>query len=214
MSLNRFEQILYINLSHRTDRKERLLEELNKMGVDQSRVTRIDAHYDPLHGHRGCAISHHKAITHAIECGYQNVLILEDDFVFTVDKEAAEAYLDLLSPIPLWDVLFLGANVIEFEPTQYKDVLHVTNAQTAHSYVVNRHYYKMIQDCFQAAIEKLSREHFFFESSENLTAIDAQWKVLQRVGKWYMGRHTIGHQGPSYSDILQDDIVRHTPLKY
>ena len=47
--------VLYINLSHRTDRKELILHEIQKIkNIYESQIYRIDAILDPMCGHIGC----------------------------------------------------------------------------------------------------------------------------------------------------------------
>ena len=50
-----FDAILYINLQHRQDRKELILNEIQKIkNIDESQIYRIDAVLEPMCGHIGC----------------------------------------------------------------------------------------------------------------------------------------------------------------
>jgi hypothetical protein len=44
---NNFDVLYYINIAHRTDRKQHLLEELSKTDIDHNKINRIDAVYIP-----------------------------------------------------------------------------------------------------------------------------------------------------------------------
>ena len=81
MSFHLFDQVLYINLNHRKDRKQTFLKEAKRVGIPK--VQRIDAKLDLLNGARGCLCSHIRAL----ECAKQEgiTLILEDDCCFTKD---------------------------------------------------------------------------------------------------------------------------------
>ncbi len=70
--------ILYINLKHREDRNKEIINELNKYNLKGERVEAIK-HKD---GYIGCALSHIKCLDIAIEKNYEQVIILEDDFIF------------------------------------------------------------------------------------------------------------------------------------
>lgn len=210
MNINAFNKICYINLKHRTDRKERILKQLLEAGAHPHQIVRIEAHLDPLNGHRGCAISHMKAIQFALQHQLDNVLILEDDFVFIQPKATIDAYIDNLFSFSkeAWDVFLLGSNVIEYEATTHPEIKRVLCAQTAHSYAINRSYMPMLIDCFTYALKLMENDIFSVQSADNLHAIDHVWKLLQPHGRWYIGKETIGEQGASFSDIALDEIKR------
>ena len=90
--LNRLEKIFYINLSHREDRNASIVSQLKKLGVKEEKIERIEAEHDVLNGHRGCALSHIKALKLAQEKGLREVLILEDDAFFLADNDEIEAH--------------------------------------------------------------------------------------------------------------------------
>jgi glycosyl transferase family 25 len=210
-----FDQVFYINLAHRTDRKEQLLSELKKMEVDPSKIMRIEAHYDPLHGHRGCAISHHMALVMAIEKGYERPLILEDDFVFSVSKEELNNSLsDFESLLDNWDVLMLGGNAESYKATFHPNIIQIISANLAHGYGIGKHYLPILRDCFSFAIDKMKDEVFHFEADDNKHTLDCVWKALQYQGRWFMPRRSIGYQNPSFSDTYHVELKRYTPLEY
>ncbi|MCF7806271.1 MAG: glycosyltransferase family 25 protein [Simkaniaceae bacterium] len=214
--LHRFDAILYINLAHRQDRKKRVLSNLQKANVNMKRVIRIDACPDALNGHRGCALSHIKALQFAITKKYQNALILEDDFVFHSSSSEIEHYVETFFDHfkSNWDVFLLSSNVIEYEATSHSNIKRVLCAQTAHSYAVNQHYFPILLKNFEFALSLMKDDIFFFQTGDNTRAIDQIWKLLQPHGKWYIGEKTIGKQGASFSDIEIDHIKRFMPECY
>ena len=95
-SINKFDGILYINLKNRKDRLESIENELIRIGANfsSSKIFRIDAILDKKNGHRGCVLSHLKAVNFAIEKKWKNVLILEDDAIFIKDRLFISSYID------------------------------------------------------------------------------------------------------------------------
>ena len=85
--LNRFDGIVFINLEKRRDRQGHICKMLKEYGVERSRIHKISASYIPKNGHKGCAQSHILALTLAKINNWENVLILEDDFIFTKDSK-------------------------------------------------------------------------------------------------------------------------------
>ena len=59
--------ILYINITHRADRKKRIETEIRKITekTKNCKIERIRATYDIKNGHRGCAKSHINALKYA-----------------------------------------------------------------------------------------------------------------------------------------------------
>lgn len=213
--INSLDQIFYINLSYRVDRKENILKELAKVGAHPSKISRIEAYHDPLHGDRGCAISHLKALQAAKKMGCKTALILEDDAAFSTEKGGVNAYLSQFNEISHWDVLMLGGNILQYKATAHPSIIQVLAAQLAHSYIVKEHYLPSLMGCFAFAIDKMKDQIFYSEmQGDAFFAIDHLWKVLQLQDKWYAGRRTIGYQIPSFSDIVHAHTKRYTPNVY
>ena len=61
--------IVYINLEHRLDRREKLLKELSRLQVSYPEVVRISAFHTPMNGRKGCILSHITALEVAEEKG-------------------------------------------------------------------------------------------------------------------------------------------------
>ena len=71
--------VIYINLDKRVDRKEHILNELKKIGVEDA--TRFKA-IELENGAVGCSMSHLKCLETAKENQWPHVLIVEDDIKF------------------------------------------------------------------------------------------------------------------------------------
>ena len=128
---DQIDAILVINLKHRSDRWEKLINQLKIFGVDRKtvRIEAIDGKELLGYGKKpwftkrtpenvakmkagsaGCCLSHRKAIELAKAAGYKRILIIEDDAKFK------EAFIDIadisisrfLQNIDQCDMLYLG----------------------------------------------------------------------------------------------------------
>ena len=71
---------MYINLLNRTDRKEHVINELKKIGINDN-VERFNA-IKLENGALGCSMSHLKCLEIAKQNDWESVLIIEDDIKF------------------------------------------------------------------------------------------------------------------------------------
>lgn len=200
MGLNFFDAVVYINLSHRADRKKLLLEELALLNTDHEKIHRIEAFHDLLNGHKGCALSHIEALKLAKEKGWKHVLILEDDMRFSCsEEELSHLIISFFEYFKKeWDVFFLGANVFKAQEVKGTVFKRVLCAQAAHAYVVNSSYIEALSNCFEEAYLSMKEDSDYGDSRNK--AIDQRWKQLQLQDRWYIGK-VVGQQRRSYSDI-------------
>ena len=189
--------ILYINLAHRTDRKEHILFELQKWGVDSSKIHRIDAVLKTP-GALGCGLSHIKALTEAYShSDWDTVLILEDDFTFRCSDINNEIN-QLVTSHPFFDIGLLSYNpdYIKYTDTTIPSIKKISYSQTTSSYLIRRHYIPTLLQNMKAATYDMER---FGKRHEN--CIDIHWTKLQPSGQWYAIFPAIGYQYDNYSDI-------------
>jgi hypothetical protein len=205
-TLNFFDAVLYINLDHREDRKNHLLQELYRLQVDPHKIHRMRAHLDPLNGHRGCALSHKEALDFAILKKFKKVLILEDDCVFSKKtKEVALAIKRLKNLKENWDAYLLGGDLASCEESAYSGTVRVRKALRAHAYAVQGKYLPFLRDCFEESYQNLKNCFYFFDALE--LAIDRRWQLLQREDRWYAPQKLVAFQGESFSDICYLDLM-------
>ena len=86
--INKLDAIIYINLENRTDRKELLMKELEKLKTDMSKVHKVSGVYMPKNGHKGCIQSHILALNMIKLNNWDRVLILEDDAELDMPPES------------------------------------------------------------------------------------------------------------------------------
>lgn len=197
--LNRFEKVFYINLAHRTDRNSLILEELLKMDVEPHRIVRIEAVQDTLNGHRGCALSHIKALKLAQKMGTKEVLILEDDAFFLTDPKNMEEHLNLFfQHVTHYDMLLLGGRIELYQSCQIDGIYRALKARLAHAYVVKDHYISKLLEVFEDAYQKLLSIPTFNQVHD--LAIDRAWDILFEKDQILFSKIFALQRG-GYSDI-------------
>jgi GR25 family glycosyltransferase involved in LPS biosynthesis len=195
--------VVYINLSHRKDRKDHIERELQKL--EQKNVHRIDAFLEPFCGHLGCGKSHVKALELAIEQNWDSVLIVEDDLIFKVDSTELRDRLNDLKNIS-WDVVLLGLGHHILKDSEYDFLKRIVRCTCAHGYIVRKHYYQTLLSNFQNAVEKMKNElvEHLKENTIKLnqcSAIDQEWFSLQEKDTFYVFVPELAVQkGELYSD--------------
>lgn len=136
------EKIYCINLDSRADRWVQVCKKFTKVGMSES-VNRVSAVVDE-DPRKGCLESHFYCIRDAIDNGYENILIFEDDVCFVNDDNEylAEA-VTYIAHDPRWDLFYLGGNVMYPAKFVHKHVFKSRFFST-HAYIVNRRAFKKI----------------------------------------------------------------------
>jgi GR25 family glycosyltransferase involved in LPS biosynthesis len=161
-----FDNIIYINLSHRTDRKKHVLEQIQELHIQQpvirmnavngniidldaisSKLITANGKKDALNtslsvgvpltkGGIGCALSHRNVYLHIIKNKLQHTLILEDDVYFDPD------FIKKVNDIPYptdYDLFFLGYHSCKITTPNYVDKLicHASRVYGLFGYIVS-----------------------------------------------------------------------------
>jgi glycosyl transferase family 25 len=191
-SENGINKIMYINLDHRTDRKNQIEEQINSFNlINYERFPAISH----SNGAIGCSKSHLAVIKKAKENNYKNILVLEDDFEFIVNKDEFYNQINNLLQVP-FDVCLLAYNTSNLYDSQYPFLYKIKDAQTTSAYIIQSHYYDTLIAHWEYAIK-------MFEETNDDTkyTCDQSWKYLQEKDNWYCFKMRIGKQRKSYSDI-------------
>jgi len=117
------------------------------------------------------------ALQLALEKGFTNVLILEDDVLWRVSPNRNNLLLLQNLATEPYDVIMLGGTAV----TEKKDH-RVLYAQTASSYLINGKYIQNLIGNFQEALELMLID----KQSVHLFAIDVWWKSLMDKDKWFI----------------------------
>jgi GR25 family glycosyltransferase involved in LPS biosynthesis len=186
----------YINLDHRTDRKQHIENQLEQIRMTDN-VTRFNA-IKNANGRIGCSLSHLKCLQMAKEAKWESVMILEDDILFMLpDKFVENANSFFSNKQNKWDVLLLAGNNLPPFETNDSVSIRVSHCQTTTGYIVKRHYYDALISNIKEGITKLMKEpeyHYYY-------AVDKYWLQLQKQDRWMLLIPIIVVQKPDYSDI-------------
>jgi glycosyl transferase, family 25 len=186
-------KIYYVNLDRRIDRRVQIEAELKKMDIIAERFPAIEE----KHGSIGCAKSHIAILKMAKEKGYENVLVLEDDFQFLVSKSELEQDLnDFFNSFANFDVAMVAYNLLKFIPEFSRIVGKLLCGQTTAAYICSNKFYDKLLHVWEEGLKKLIETE-----DDKLYSCDQSWKSIQPESAWYYFKRRIGRQRKSYSDI-------------
>ncbi|CAH0547323.1 unnamed protein product [Brassicogethes aeneus] len=126
-----FDKIFMINLRRRPERKIRMMNVFNELGIEASTLEAVDGkslteaelnkilflpnYADPYHkrpmtkGEIGCFLSHYNIWKEIIDKGYKQTLVLEDDIRFeSFFRSRVKIVMNDLLKIPDWDLVYFG----------------------------------------------------------------------------------------------------------
>ena len=190
--------IYYINLDHRIDRNNSIINELNRINFPKNKIKRISA-IKHERGEIGCSQSHIKILKEFINSDYNNCIILEDDFVFHRSENTIKNLFNQLFNNKIdYDIVMLSGNILKHRNTDRVFLNKVDNGQTTSGYLLSKKFAQKLLDNFIEG-EELLRNHN--RNYYSIYAIDQYWKKLQENSNWYIFKPTLGKQGESYSDI-------------
>ena len=214
--------VLYINLEHRSDRKDEIEKELRPLVEWDSKreMHRVDATRHAV-GSIGCGLSHIKALKFAKEKKWPHALIVEDDFCWfdflrpepgapmsAKELNTCEYGPRLLQSSPTvqsgkWDVLCLSVNLLKNQMLDKEHrLMRILDGQTTGAYIVQSHYYDILLQNFEQSTNTMLK----CGKRINSSCIDIAWKRLQKQGNWLAIQ--MGAQRPGYSDI-EKRMVNH-----
>jgi GR25 family glycosyltransferase involved in LPS biosynthesis len=207
--MNLLENVLYINLESREDRRKHIVEQLIVLGgINIERFPAVLANSGAV----GCSISHIKSLEYAKSKEWEYVCIVEDDFrcintdrfrqsLSDFEKKSKQDGLE-------WDILLLGGNncppyniPIDSEGNNIDYCVQITNCQSAIGYVVRKSYLDILIQNFREGVAQLIR----YPENKREFAVDMYWKRLQGSGKWYLLVPLTITQVVSYSDIEKQE---------
>jgi hypothetical protein len=122
-------------------------------------------------------------------------MILEDDFMFLVDKPTFEENLRSCFASNIeYDVLLLGCLIKKSEP--FNEILsYGREIETTSGYIVHKAFYDTLINTWEIALENLIATNMHW-----LYALDQSWKTLQMSHKFLCFNTRIGKQRSSWSD--------------
>ena len=185
----------YINLDRREDRKQHVLNELEKIGINNpERFKAIEL--PNKNGALGCSLSHLKCLELAKKKNYEFVFICEDDITFLEPELFLNQLNTFLENSIYWDVILVaGNNILPYIPKN-DYCIKVLNCLTTTGYIVKQSYYETLIKNYKEGIQYL-----IAEPKNNNYKIDKYWIQLQRKDDWYLIIPLSVVQKEDYSDI-------------
>jgi len=204
------ENVYYINLEERVDRKVLVETELKKM---KWKYERFDA-IKHARGIIGCCMSHLAVVEMAKEKDLDYVVILEDDIQFLQPERYNKMLIDFRNFIESnsldYDVLLIATNILD----KVNGIIPINNyiyrvkaSYSAAGYIVKKHYYDKIIANYKEGLRLLIENPTVSGKYE----FDVYWIKLQMVDKWLVLYPRTVNQRESYSDILKcmTDYTKH-----
>ena len=187
------EHTIYINIDYRTDRKEHVEQELEKIGVKGERLNATKMQYGAV----GCSMSHIRCLERAKSENWPYVFICEDDITF-MNPELFLSKLDAFEKSAIeWDVIIVAGNTAPPFGPSTDCCIRTFNVQAATGYIVCRHYYDIMIANFREGVRQLMKD----PNNKREYAVDMYWKRLQQQGRWYTIIPLSVYQYETYSDI-------------
>jgi GR25 family glycosyltransferase involved in LPS biosynthesis len=193
--------IFYINLEHRTDRKEHFLKEIQKLCIDETKVHRIDAVLNKI-GIIGCAESHVKAMDEFnAHSEWNTCIIFEDDFTFKSDDihKNNKSIKDCIINFSEWDAISLGyshESEFKYTDTHIQSIKKIIQHQTSSGYCITKRFLPTIRNTFIESIEALYKY-----GVQHALCFDIYWRNIQSSANWYCIYPSLGYQYANFSDI-------------
>ena len=191
----------------RTDRRSALLKEFDRVGFPNDKIIRFPASSYNGCPNSGCLLSHANVLEMAYDMDLQNVLILEDDFVFIDDIQKIHADIKAFFELNIsWDVVMLTTcAAVVSEPTNQL-ISRISSSGNGAGYLVNRSMMLELSTLFKSNVENLysTKQHWVYQN-------DILWKTIMPSSQWYMFNHYLGYQKEGYSDLSQDQKIAIVP---
>ena len=193
------DHVLYINLNHRKDRLEYIINECKRVNIPPEKMTRIEAIYTPDIGMLGCSLSHCKALELALSHPeWTWTLIIEDDVKF-LDNPWTETDAALKNANP--DVLMLARGACQLETPSHPtstNLYRIYKSCVAAAYVVHRNYIPKLLKNIRESIEAFTKPGGNIYDDPH----DVYWYSIQKTDNWYTFAISLAWQ----HDIFKSDI--------
>ena len=197
-------------MDNRPDRRKTIESELTRFGAQPDAITRFAACSYNGCPNSGCLLSHANALEFAYNMGYENVLILEDDFIFIddIDKvvEDISEFFKMVESGFEWDVIMLTTCAAQVSEYTNDIISRVSSSGNGAAYLVNRNMMMPLSTLFKENVDNLyyTKQHWVYQN-------DILWKSIMPKSKWYMFNQYLGYQKGGYSDLSQDQKIAIIP---
>lgn len=199
--MDKIDQVYYINLDYRTDRKIQFEDWLTESGYPETKITRIPAIHVPYRGHVGATLSHIKTLETFLNSQHKYCCIFEDDYEPVDAKSFWSSIHQVFDSKIEFDILLLSYNLLESTETEWQFLHRVSKSFTASGYVIGRSFASILLDNMKEAVQKCIEFETIHKIKANDYCLDVYWMKLMPIYKWYCIYPRLGKQRASYSDI-------------
>jgi GR25 family glycosyltransferase involved in LPS biosynthesis len=185
----------YINLKHRTDRKEHIEKIIDKYPILRN-IERFDAISDNRYG-VGCCSSFIEALKLLLDKNQPYYLMLEDDFCI-LNEDNFQSFITDFEKIkdrPDWDMIVLTPKGNTIKRNYIENFHRIVNHQTATGYIIKDYFIKQLLPILIEGNKHLCEGH-----DPNLWCSDRCWKPLQNETNFIYYEKIFAGQLPCYSD--------------
>lgn len=200
--MDKIDKVFYINLKHRTDRREEIENELrNKFKFTKAERYEAVLHRIPI---LGCTMSHITLWRKMIENNWNTMMVFEDDAMLQTTRENIDRYINAFLEDPKGDFLSISNSCGEFSHyNQFFNRGH--NSQTSSCYVIKLH---TVRDLIKFYFANENDIYTLKEDDPQLELkigwIDTSWLDYQKNYNFLIPKEKqIVIQRRSYSDIQQ-----------
>ena len=191
----------------RADRKSALLQEFERVSFPEDKIIRFPASSYNGCPNSGCLLSHANVLEMAYDMDLQNVLVLEDDFIFIDDVTKIHADIKAFFKLNIdWDVVMLTTCAAVVSESTNSLISRISSSGNGAGYLVNRSMMLELSTLFKSNVENLysTKQHWVYQN-------DILWKTIMPTSQWYMFNHYLGYQKEGYSDLSQDQKIAIVP---
>ncbi len=150
----------YINLKHRSDRRNQIEKEILELKDIFSPIIRVDAVYNKDNGAIGCAASHMNALVHFLtKTNYAFAAIFEDDFTFNESALADMKIIVKFMSNNAFDAIQLAYDNPKFSKIGNEKIVRMYRSLTTSAYIVNREFAYKLLYCFSNSHQNLIINH-------------------------------------------------------
>lgn len=194
----------YINMDHRTDRKQKVEDQLAKFNI--TGVERMPAVVKGQYA--GCGESHKNIVKEAISRNMKSILVFEDDFYIMdpptdgfnhYEKSFKETFVEVLEQAKTvhWDVLFFGTILHAPILKVTKNLGRIQAAKSAHAFIVKESLFEYILDWSYEKYDQL--DHYFYSTLQKSHTFLTSYPALINHG----------HPEADMSDLLKTETTYH-----
>jgi GR25 family glycosyltransferase involved in LPS biosynthesis len=191
------ENVYYINLEERKDRKALVESELTKLKWKYERFNAVRL----KDGRAGCSMSHLKLLEMAKAKQLEYIVIVEDDIQFMKPEQYNYMLIEfnrfMKSNNIEHDVLLLAGNLRPPVARVNNFITRISKSWTTTGYIVKKHYYDTMIQNFKEGVNLLIKNPQIKGQFE----IDTYWHKLQIKDRWYILSPRTVTQRPNFSTI-------------